>query len=180
MTKTFQLCVSAAVLAGLVVTVPCSAAGKNRGATKAAVEAAKHEILKIILASKGPIGRSGLTPTANGGTAFHSDPEGTLQDMVKGGCFLNDQSLVWHMAKEAGNALETLIRFGISTVPIRAISRCVLPDDLLSVCRKKIVKSPNIALPIPLLSSPPIRAFSAITLGATYLKRTSISYTGAS
>ncbi len=112
----------------------------------AAVEAAKHETLKIILASKGPIGQSGLTPTANGGTAFHSDPEGTLQDMVKGGCFLNDQSLVWHMAKEAGNALETLKGFGVSTVPIRAISRCVLPDDLLSVCRKKIVKSPNIAL----------------------------------
>jgi len=44
MKKTVQLCVSAAVLAGLVVTVPCSAAGKNRGATKAAVEAAKlHE-----------------------------------------------------------------------------------------------------------------------------------------
>ncbi len=112
----------------------------------AAVEAAKHETLKIILASKGPIGQSGLTPTANGGTAFHSDPEGTLQDMVKGGCFLNDQSLVWTMAKEAWNALETLKGFGVSTVPIRAISRCVLPDDLLSVCRKKIVKSPNIAL----------------------------------
>ncbi len=112
----------------------------------AAVEAAKHETLKIILASKGPIGRSGLTPTANGGTAFHGEPEGTFQDMVRGGCFLNDQSLVWHMAKEAGNALETLKGFGISTVPIRAISRCVLPDELLSVCRKKIVKSSNVAL----------------------------------
>ena len=112
----------------------------------AAIEAAKHETLKIILAGKGPIGQSGLTPTANGGTAFHSDPEGTLQDMVSAGCFLNDQSLVWTMAKEAENALETLKGFGVSTVPIRAISRCVLPDDLLSVCRKKIVKSPNISL----------------------------------
>ena len=112
----------------------------------AAIEAAKHETLKIILAGKGPIGQSGLTPTANGGTAFHSDPEGTLRDMVSAGCFLNDQSLVWTMAKEAENALETLKGFGVSTVPIRAISRCVLPDDLLSVCRKKIVKSPNITL----------------------------------
>lgn len=112
----------------------------------AALEAASHESLKVVLASKGPVGKSGLTPTANGGTAFHDDPDGTLRDMVTAGCFLNVQSLVWTMAKEAGNALETLMGFGIATVPIRAISRCVLPDDLLSICRKKIINAPNVTL----------------------------------
>ena len=112
----------------------------------AAVEAAKHENLKIILASKGPVGRSGLTPTANGGTAFHGSPEGTFQEMVTAGCFLNDQSLVWLMANEAPKALEALHALGISSTPIRAVSRCVLPDELLPTFRKKIVQTPNIEL----------------------------------
>ena len=34
----------------------------------AGIEASGHEPLKIILACKGPVGQSGLTPTANGGT----------------------------------------------------------------------------------------------------------------
>jgi succinate dehydrogenase/fumarate reductase flavoprotein subunit len=129
----------------------------------AAVEAAKQDSLKIVLASKGPIGQSGLTPTANGGTAFHSDPDGTFQDMVKAGCFLNDQSLVWTMATEAEHALETLKGFGISTVPIRAISRCVLPDELLSVCRRKILNSPNVALLEHVLITRLITSKGAIT-----------------
>lgn len=112
----------------------------------AAVEAAKHESLKITLASKGPIGKSGLTPTANGGTAFHGSPEGTFHEMVTAGCFLNDQSLVWLMATEAPKALETLKEFGIQSTPIRAVSRCVLPDELLPALRKKIVQTPNIEL----------------------------------
>ena len=112
----------------------------------AAVEASKQKNLKIILASKGPIGQSGLTPTANGGTAFHSSPEGTFREMVTGGSYLNNQRLVWLMAKEAENALETLKGFGISTTPIRPTSRCVLPDELLPTCRKKIIRSPNVEL----------------------------------
>jgi succinate dehydrogenase/fumarate reductase flavoprotein subunit len=112
----------------------------------AAVEASKQKNLKIILASKGPIGQSGLTPAANGGTAFHSSPEGTFREMVTGGSYLNNQCLVWLMAKEAENALETLKGFGISTTPIRPTSRCVLPDELLPTCRKKIIRSPNVEL----------------------------------
>ena len=80
----------------------------------AAVEASGHKNIKIILASKGPIGRSGLTPTANGGTAFHRSADGTFKDMVKGGCFLNDQRLVWFMAEEAEDAIERLKRLGIT------------------------------------------------------------------
>ncbi|MFH1122633.1 MAG: FAD-binding protein [Pseudomonadota bacterium] len=112
----------------------------------AAVEASKHENLKIILASKGPVGQSGLTPTANGGTAFHSTPEGTFQEMVTAGSFLNDQRLVWFMANEAPKALETLRGFGISSTPIRPTSRCVLPDDLLPAMKKRMLQAPNVDL----------------------------------
>ena len=112
----------------------------------AAVEASKHENLNIVLVSKGPIGKSGLTPTANGGTAFHSTPEGTLEEMVTAGCFLNDQSLVWLMAEEALKILEKLKGFGIESVPIRPVSRCILPSDLLPALRKIIIQSPNIEL----------------------------------
>ncbi len=112
----------------------------------AAVEAAKHEKLKIILASKGPVGRSGLTPTANGGTAFHSSPEGTFHEMVTAGSFLNDQSLVWFMANEAPKALETLKGYGISSTPIRPTSRCVPSDDLLVAMKKKMSQAPNVEL----------------------------------
>ncbi len=112
----------------------------------AALEASKHQHLKIILASKGPIGLSGLTPTANGGTAFHSSPEGTFQDMVTGGSFLNDQRLVWFMANEAEKALERLKEFGISFSRIREISVCVPPIELLRKLRNEIIQSPNIEL----------------------------------
>jgi len=112
----------------------------------AAMEASKQKHLKIAVVSKGPVGRSGLTPTANGGTAFHLSPEGTFKEMVTAGCFLNDQSLVWLMATKAPPILEMLKSFGITTVPIRPTSRCVLPDELLPTCRKKIVSSPNVQL----------------------------------
>ncbi|MBW1736653.1 MAG: FAD-binding protein [Deltaproteobacteria bacterium] len=112
----------------------------------AAVEASKHRHLKIVLASKGPIGRSGLTPTANGGTAFHANPEDTFRDLITGGSFLNDQRLVWLMSNEIEGAIEELERFGIVTHRIRDISICVPSGDLLKTLRKRIVRAPNIEL----------------------------------
>jgi len=120
--------------------------GGGGSGTLAAVEAAKHKDLKIILASKGPIGRSGLTPTANGGTAFHSSPEETFRDMVSGGDFLNDQRLVWYMADEAERAIEKLRKFGVSSTRIRDISVCVPPIELLTKLRKHVIQSSNIEL----------------------------------
>ncbi|HUT71756.1 MAG TPA: FAD-binding protein [Desulfatiglandales bacterium] len=112
----------------------------------AAVEASKHRNLKIILASKGPVGGSGLTPTANGGTAFHSSPEATFKDMVTGGCFLNDQRLVWYMASQAEGAIEKIREFDVSITRIRDISVCVPPGELLTKLRKLIIQSPGIEL----------------------------------
>lgn len=131
----------------------------------AAVEAAKHENLKIILACKGPVGRSGLTPTANGGTAFHSSPDGTFQDMISGGSFLNDQRLVWFMANEAQKALDQLHEWGISSTRIREISVCIPPDGLLTTLRKKIIQAPNIELLEDVLITSLITSDGAISAG---------------
>jgi len=112
----------------------------------AAIEASKHKRVNIILASKGPIGRSGLTPTANGGTAFHPSPEDTFKDIVTGGSFLSDQRLVWVMANEIEGAVDKLRRFGITPSRIRDISVCIQSGELLKKMRKKIIEATNIEL----------------------------------
>lgn len=112
----------------------------------AAVEAAKTGGLKIALTSKGPIGKSGLTPTANGGTAFHGSPQDTFSDMITGGRYLNDQRLVWFMANEIYNAIEKIKDLGIAITRIRDISVCVPSDVLMARLRKEILQTPNIDL----------------------------------
>ncbi|MCJ7596051.1 MAG: FAD-binding protein, partial [Desulfobacterales bacterium] len=134
----------------------------------AALEASKHKGLKIILASKGPIGQSGLTPTANGGTAFHPVPDDMLRDMVTGGCFLNDQRLVWLMCTEIGKALEEVKRFGITPIPIREISVCVPGVELLTSVKKRILQSPGIDLMEDVLITR-LMASDGIVSGATAL-----------
>jgi succinate dehydrogenase/fumarate reductase flavoprotein subunit len=112
----------------------------------AAVEAAKISGLKITLASKGPVGKSGLTPTANGGTAFHRAPQDTFNDMITGGRYLNDQGLVWFMANEIYDAIEQIKDLGIEITRIRDISVCVPSDVLMARLRKEISQAPNIDL----------------------------------
>jgi len=112
----------------------------------AAVEAAKSGGLKIVLASKGPIGQSGLTPTANGGTAFHGSPQDTFRDMITGGRYLNDQRIVWFMANEIYNAIEKIKDLDIAITRIRDISVCVPSDVLMERLRKAILQTPNIDL----------------------------------
>jgi len=112
----------------------------------AAVEAARTGELKIVHASKGPVGKSGLTPTANGGTAFHGSPQDTFSDMITGGRYLNDQRLVWFMANEIYNAIEKIKALGIAITRIRDISVCVPSDVLMGRLRKKILQTPNIDL----------------------------------
>ena len=87
-----------------------------------------------------------MTPTANGGTAFHGSPEGTFKDMITGGRYLNDQRLVWFMANEIFNAIEEIKQLGIAITRIRDISVCVPADLLLSKLRQVITQAPNIDL----------------------------------
>ena len=59
----------------------------------AALEASKDERLRVMLVSKGPIGMSGLTPTANGGTAGAGSEDDLFKLMINTGRFLNHQGL---------------------------------------------------------------------------------------
>ncbi len=91
--------------------------GAGGAGARAAIEAAKHDArLSIIVLSQGPVGRSGLTSMANGGMqwASHPDdsPEAHFKDVVRIGCYLNDQNLVDAMTREASARAEELIGWG--------------------------------------------------------------------
>jgi len=112
----------------------------------ASLEASWHEELKIILVSKGPVGQSGLTPTANGGTKAVGSPEELFGDMIRGGRFLNDQEIVWFMVNQIAGSLEKLKELGITVAPLRAKSVWVPSTETLKKLRALILKRPNIEL----------------------------------
>jgi succinate dehydrogenase/fumarate reductase flavoprotein subunit len=112
----------------------------------AALEASKDEKLHVILVSKGPIGISGLTPTANGGTAAAGSEESLFNLMITTGRFLNDQDIAWFMVNEIKNALERLKALDVPVVPLRARSVCVQSTETLRKLRYHIVRKQNIEL----------------------------------
>lgn len=112
----------------------------------AALEASKDEKLRIMLLSKGPIGMSGLTPTANGGTAGAGSEEDLFNLMITTGRFLNDQDLAWFMVNEIKNALQKLKEIDIPVVPLRARSVCVQSTETLRKLRSHILLKQNIEL----------------------------------
>ena len=112
----------------------------------AALEASKDEKLHVILVSKGPIGISGLTPTANGGTAAAGSEESLFNLMITTGRFLNDQDIAWFMVNEIKNALERLKGLNVPVVPLRARSVCVQSTETLRKLRYHIVRKQNIDL----------------------------------
>src|SRR5512144_2169565 len=87
--------------------------GGGAGAISA-FEASRNQTLKVIVASKGPISQSGLTPTGNGGTIFSSSAEEMFKQMITAGDFLNDQPVAWFMVNELHNAVEQLRELGVS------------------------------------------------------------------
>ena len=97
----------------------------------AALEASKDERLRVMLVSKGPIGMSGLTPTANGGIAGAGPEEDTSHLMITTGRFLNDQDIAWFMTHEIKNALESLKALGVPVVPVRGRSVAVQSTETL-------------------------------------------------
>jgi len=111
----------------------------------AALEASKNEKLRILLVSKGPIGMSGLTPTANGGTAAAGSEESLFNLMITTGRFLNDQDLAWFMVSEIKNALGRLKTLEVQVVPLRGRSVCVQSTELLRKLRYHMARKQNIA-----------------------------------
>jgi succinate dehydrogenase/fumarate reductase flavoprotein subunit len=112
----------------------------------AAIEASKDEKLRVMLLSKGPIGMSGLTPTANGGTAGAGPEENLFNLMITTGRYLNDQDIAWFMTHEIKKSLERLKDLGVSVVPLRARSVAVQSTDALRRLRYHVKHRPNIEL----------------------------------
>ncbi len=112
----------------------------------AAIEASKDEKLHVFLVSKGPIGMSGLTPTANGGTAAAGSEESLFNLMITTGRYLNDQDIAWFMVNEIKNALEKLKMLDVPVVPLRGRSVCVQSTETLKKLRYHITHKQNIEL----------------------------------
>jgi fumarate reductase (CoM/CoB) subunit A len=91
--------------------------GAGGAGARAAIEAAKYDQeLNIVILNQGPIGKSGLTSMANGGMQWVSHPDDSpralFEDVIRIGCFLNDQNLVEVLAEEGPERGEELIRWG--------------------------------------------------------------------
>jgi succinate dehydrogenase/fumarate reductase flavoprotein subunit len=112
----------------------------------AAIEASKDERLKVMLVSKGPIGMSGLTPTANGGTAGAGSEEDLFKLMINTGRFLNHQGAAWLTTHEIKNACRRLQELDVEVIPLRARSVCVQSTPALRKLREHIVRRSNIEL----------------------------------
>ena len=97
--------------------------GAGGAGARAAIEAATMDPeLKIIILNQGPIGKSGLTAMANGGMQYvdHPDdsPEAIFEDIIKVGCYLNDQNLIEALAKEGPQRAAELVEWGAQMIPI--------------------------------------------------------------
>lgn len=91
--------------------------GAGGAGARAAIEAAaKFPDLEITILNQGPVGRSGLTAMGNGGMQWvdHPDdrPEYFFEDILRYGCFLNDQNLIEVLAAEGPIRAQELIDWG--------------------------------------------------------------------
>jgi len=96
--------------------------GAGGAGARAAIEAAtRHPEMKIIILNQGPMGKSGLTSMANGGMQWveHPDdsPEALFEDILRFGCYLNDQNLVKALTEEGPQRAQELIGWGAKMIP---------------------------------------------------------------
>jgi fumarate reductase (CoM/CoB) subunit A len=90
--------------------------GAGGAGARAAIEAAQNANLRILILNQGPIGKSGLTAMANGGMQWVTHPEDSprliFEDIIRTGCWLNDQNLIEALAIEAPLRGQELIEWG--------------------------------------------------------------------
>ncbi|MBN2059905.1 MAG: FAD-binding protein [Deltaproteobacteria bacterium] len=96
--------------------------GAGGAGARAAIEAATRcPEMKIIILNQGPVGKSGLTSMANGGMQWveHPDdsPEALFEDVLRFGCYLNDQNLVKALTEEGPQRAQELISWGAKMIP---------------------------------------------------------------
>jgi succinate dehydrogenase/fumarate reductase flavoprotein subunit len=112
----------------------------------AALEASQDTELKVILASKGPVSQSGLTPTANGGTHTPETPDKSFQVMVRAGLFLNDQNVAWKLVADVQPWLKRMDQLEIPLVRMGPNGSCLPTTDSLRKCREIALTRPNVEL----------------------------------
>ena len=90
--------------------------GAGGAGARAAIEAAQDPKLRVLILNQGPIGKSGLTAMANGGMQWVTHPEDSpryiFEDIIRAGCWLNDQNLIDVLSKEAPARAQELIDWG--------------------------------------------------------------------
>jgi fumarate reductase (CoM/CoB) subunit A len=96
--------------------------GAGGAGARAAIESsARDPEMSIIILNQGPIGRSGLTAMANGGMVWvdHPDdsPEALFEDLLRYGCYLNEQNLVEALTMEGPQRAQELIDWGAKMIP---------------------------------------------------------------
>ncbi len=101
--------------------------GAGGAGARAAIEAAEMAPgMKIVILNQGPIGKSGLTAMANGGMVWvdHPDdsPEALFKDILRYGCYLNEQNLVEALTVEGPQRAMELIKWGAKMIPFESSS----------------------------------------------------------
>lgn len=96
--------------------------GAGGAGARAAIEAATRDPgMKIIILNQGPIGKSGLTAMANGGMVWveHPDdsPDNLFEDLLRYGCYLNEQNLVEALTVEGPQRARELMGWGAEMIP---------------------------------------------------------------
>jgi fumarate reductase (CoM/CoB) subunit A len=96
--------------------------GAGGAGARAAIEAATRDPgMKIVILNQGPIGRSGLTAMANGGMVWVDHPddssEALFEDLLRYGCYLNEQNLVEALTVEGPRRAHELIAWGAKMIP---------------------------------------------------------------
>ena len=111
---------------------------------------------------------SGLTPTANGGTAGAGSEEDLFKLMIETGRFLNDQKAAWFLTHEIKRACQRLEDLGIPVIPVRGRSVCVQSAPMLRKLREHIIGRSNIELREEVLVTSLLTSGGAVS-GATIL-----------
>lgn len=102
--------------------------GAGGAGARAAIEAATRDPeMKIVVLNQGPVGRSGLTAMANGGMVWvdHPDdsPDALFEDILRFGCYLNEQNLVDALTREGPQRAQELIDWGAEMIPFSSQGR---------------------------------------------------------
>ena len=134
--------------------------GAGGAGLRAAIEAAKSGV-SVIIASRAPIGRGGLTATANGG--YHAamlpgdSPALHAEDLTREGRYLNDRNLVKVLTEESAARAKELESFGVAvnwdvpakpTEPEMRFGRSlIIPGkEMLLVMGKMLAKNPAVKI----------------------------------